>query len=54
MASGAAVCLALAGCSSPDGARTEVKKESPPARAASEQAPDVYRVNLDTTGLGDR
>jgi peptidyl-prolyl cis-trans isomerase A (cyclophilin A) len=49
MASGAAACLALAGCSSPDGARTEVKKESPPARAANEQAPDIYRVNLDTS-----
>ncbi len=49
MASSAAVCLALAGCSSPERARTEVKKESPPASAANEQAPDIYRVNLDTS-----
>ena len=49
MAACAALWLALAGCSSPDGARTEVKKESPPARAANEQAPDIYRVNLDTS-----
>ena len=49
VASGAAVWLALAGCSSPDGASTGVKKEAPAARAANETAPDIYKVNLDTS-----
>jgi len=49
VASGAAVWLALAGCSSPDGASTGVKKEAPAARPGNEQAPDLYKVNLDTS-----
>jgi peptidyl-prolyl cis-trans isomerase A (cyclophilin A) len=49
MAACAALWLALAGCSSPDGASTGVKKEAPAARPGNEQAPDLYKVNLDTS-----
>lgn len=45
----AAACLALAGCSSPDEARNQAKKEAAQAPARNEQAPEVYRVNLDTS-----
>jgi peptidyl-prolyl cis-trans isomerase A (cyclophilin A) len=47
----AAACLALAACSTP----TEVKKEEPPPKkeepkaAVPEKAPDVFKVDLDTS-----
>jgi peptidyl-prolyl cis-trans isomerase A (cyclophilin A) len=49
IASGAAVCLALAGCSASNEAKTEAKKRSSQAPAKREHAPDIYRVNLDTS-----
>ena len=41
----AAACLLLAACSPP----AETKKEAAPAPARQERAPDVFRVNLDTS-----
>ncbi len=46
---GAAACLVFIGCSSTETAKKEeAKKEAAPA-AKKEQAPDLYRVNLDTS-----
>ncbi len=47
---GAVACLALIGCSSNETAKKEeAKKEAAPAAPKKEQAPDLYRVNLDTS-----
>jgi peptidyl-prolyl cis-trans isomerase A (cyclophilin A) len=47
---GAAACLALVSCSSNTPTKTEeTKKETAPAAPKKEQAPELYKVNLDTS-----
>jgi len=45
----AAACLALAACSSPEESKKEETKKEEPAAAKPETAPDVFKVDLDTS-----